>query len=94
MEITEVTITLNEDESSKIKAWADILIDDCFVIKNIEITDSKRGLYLQYPNIKDRKGGRGACFPADKETSHMITMVVLQAYKNVLADYKGVSTDV
>jgi DNA-binding cell septation regulator SpoVG len=55
MEITRVKIRLSDDE--RIKAYATITIDDCFVIQGLRLTYSqKKGYFLFMPGKKKADG--------------------------------------
>jgi|MudIll2142460700_1097286.scaffolds.fasta_scaffold284310_2 stage V sporulation protein G len=47
MEITEVKIVLRNDD--KLKAYATITLDDCFVVRRLRIIQSARGLFVAMP---------------------------------------------
>jgi stage V sporulation protein G len=50
MEITEVKIGLCDDE--RIKAYASITLDDCFVTHGLRLTRSQKGYFLFMPGRK------------------------------------------
>ena len=52
MEITEVRIFTREAEDKKLKAFATITFDDCFVVRNIKIIDGTKGLFVAMPSRK------------------------------------------
>src|SRR5689334_10501619 len=54
MEITRVKIGLSDDE--RIKAYATITIDDCFVIQGLRLTHSEKGYFLFMPGKKRADG--------------------------------------
>jgi stage V sporulation protein G len=54
MEITRVKIALSDDE--RIKAYATITIDDCFVIQGLRLTHSQKGYFLFMPGRKRADG--------------------------------------
>jgi stage V sporulation protein G len=47
MEITEVKIVLRNDD--KLKAYATITLDHCFVVRRLRIIQSARGLFVAMP---------------------------------------------
>jgi stage V sporulation protein G len=47
--ITEVRIHLLEDSESKLKAYANITFDDCFVIHGIKVIEGDRGMFIGMP---------------------------------------------
>jgi len=52
MEITEIKINLKEASNKKLKAFATITLDDCFVVRDIKIIDGKKGLFVAMPSTK------------------------------------------
>ncbi len=55
MEITEVRISLREGGNKKLKAYATITFDDCFVIRNIKVIEGRSGLFVAMPSRKMRQ---------------------------------------
>jgi len=52
MEITEVRIFQRDSEDKKLKAFATITFDDCFVVRNIKIIEGTKGLFVAMPSRK------------------------------------------
>lgn len=52
MEITEVKIILKEGPDKKLKAYATITFDNCFVIRNVKVIKGTRGLFVAMPSRK------------------------------------------
>ena len=50
MEITEVRIFSRESDDKKLKAFATITFDDCFVVRNIKIIEGTKGLFVAMPS--------------------------------------------
>jgi len=81
MEITRVNIGLCED--ARIKAYATITIDDCFVIQGLRLTHSpKKGYYLFMSGRKMADGTYvDIVYPLDNETRRMIQEKVVAEYE-------------
>ena len=85
MEITNVKVTktssiLNE---SKLKAFANITIDDCFAVNDIRIIEGDKGLFLAFPSRLKKNGDRiNTAFPINSDTREKITQHVLEVYNN------------
>ena len=56
MEITEVRIFSKESDDKKLKAFATITFDDCFVVRNIKIIEGTKGLFVAMPSRKIKEG--------------------------------------
>lgn len=60
MEITEVRVALREGSEKRLKAYATLTFDNCFVVRNIKIIEGKNGLFVAMPSRKP-KVGCGRC---------------------------------
>jgi len=52
MEITEVKVFLKEGQDKKLKAYATITLDNCFVVRNIKVIEGNKGLFVAMPSRK------------------------------------------
>lgn len=52
MEITEVRIFVRESEDKKLKAFATVTFDNCFVVRNIKVIEGNKGLFVAMPSRK------------------------------------------
>ncbi len=52
MEITEVRISLRENEGKRLKAYATVTFDNCFVVRNIKVIEGNSGLFVAMPARK------------------------------------------
>ena len=50
MEITEVKVRLRDREGSKLKAYATIIFDDSFVVRDLKVIDGRKGLFVAMPS--------------------------------------------
>ena len=55
MEITEVKVVPKEGPDKKLKAYATITLDGCFVVRNIKIIKGTKGLFVAMPSRKLRE---------------------------------------
>lgn len=55
MQITEVRIFLREGPDKKLKAYATITIDNCFVVRNVKVIQGNKGLFVAMPSRKVRE---------------------------------------
>lgn len=56
MQITSVNVKKYDKEESKMKGIASVLIDDCFVIRDIRIIEGNDGLFIAFPSRKNNEG--------------------------------------
>lgn len=52
MEITEVRIFVRESEDKKLKAFATVTFDNCFVVRNVKVIEGNKGLFVAMPSRK------------------------------------------
>ena len=84
MNITDVRIRPTEKADSKMKALASITIDDEFVIHDIKIIDSEKGLFVAMPSKKDSNNEY-------KDIAHPIkTPVRMYMQELILAKYNEI----
>jgi stage V sporulation protein G len=86
MEITRIKIALSDDE--RIKAYATITIDDCFVIQGFRLTYSpKKGYFLFMPGRKMADGTYvDIVHPLNNETRQMIQDRVVAEYEKIAGE--------
>lgn len=81
MEITKVDIR-KYDDGSKMKALASVVLDDCFIVKDIRVIDGEKGLFVAMPSRKVGDDYRDVAHPLNKETRAMFDKAILDAYNN------------
>ena len=84
MEITEVRVfPVDED---KLKAYASIVLDRCFIINDLKIIQGKKGLFISMPSRRRKRGGyRDVAHPLNNETRAMVEERVLAEYHAAVA---------
>ncbi len=55
MEITEVRISLRDNEGKRLKAYATVTFDNSFVVRNIKVVEGNSGLFVAMPARKARQ---------------------------------------
>jgi stage V sporulation protein G len=86
VEITRVKIRLSDDE--RIKAYASITLDDCFIIHGFRLTySSQKGYFLFMPGRKTAYGTYTdiVVHPLNDETRQMIQEKVVAEYEKIAA---------
>jgi len=91
--ITEVRIHLLENSLSKLKAYANITFDDCFVVHGIKVIEGDRGLFIGMPRRKKQNGAsQDIAHPINKETRSFIEAKIVEAYEHALHE-SGIPTE-
>jgi stage V sporulation protein G len=83
VDITEVRITLRNEE--KLKAFASITFDDCFVVRGLKVINGSQGYFVSMPSRKRKDGSyQDVAHPINNEMRKKIEDKVLDAFENEL----------
>lgn len=83
MKVTNVKIFLKDGE--RLKAFANIVLDDCFIIRGLRVLEGPKGFYVAMPTVKDSKGTFvEQVHPLNNDTRIMIENIVLDQYEIVI----------
>lgn len=83
MEITDVRVFPVEEE--KLKGYATITFDGCFVVRDVKIISGPRGLFVAMPSKRRKDGShRDTAHPLNSDIRGKIEDRVLRAYKEVV----------
>lgn len=86
MNITDVRVRRVAKEG-KMKAVVSITIDEEFVVHDIKVIESEKGLFIAMPSRKATDGEyRDIAHPINSETREKIQGIILQKYEQVLAE--------
>ncbi len=79
MDITEVKIFPVDEE--KLKAYVTIVLDNCFVVRDLKIISGTTGLFVAMPSKKRGDGSyKDIAHPLNKATRIMLEKTVLESY--------------
>jgi stage V sporulation protein G len=86
MEISEVRINLNK--GGKVKAFAQVIFDGCFLLGDIRVLEGKEGtLYVSMPSRRLRNGSfRDIAHPLNTDTRKRLDDAILSEYQRVVAE--------
>jgi stage V sporulation protein G len=83
MNITDVKVFLRPTEP--LKAFANIVFDDAFIIKNIKIIEGKNGLFIAMPSQRVKNGEyKDIAHPLNTDTRMQIEKRILDEYNEAL----------
>jgi stage V sporulation protein G len=87
MEITEVKVfPVNEE---KLKAYVTIILENCFVIRDLKIINGNTGLFVAMPSKKRKDGTfRDIAHPLNSETRDKMEKKILEFYEQELKTMK------
>ena len=85
MKITEIRVSLRDD--NKLKAFASITLDDCFVVRGLKIIEGAKGVFVAMPSRKRPDGTyQDVAHPINNETRDWMEEMIVKAYEKELAN--------
>ena len=84
MRITNVKVyPVNEE---RLKGYATIVFDDCFVVHDVKIIQGPSGLFVAMPSKRTKNGTyRDTAHPLNRDTRLMIEKAVLDRFESEIA---------
>jgi stage V sporulation protein G len=90
MKITEVKV-YPVTESGRLKAYATMVFDDCFIIRDLKIIEGDNGLFVSMPSRRRKDGFRDIVHPLNSDTRKMIEDSIIQEFKTSVVDQEQAS---
>lgn len=82
MKITEVKV-YPARENGRLKAYATIVFDDSFIVRDLKIIDGNKGLFVSMPSRKRKDGSfRDIVHPLNSDMRKEIEDAVIKQYNN------------
>jgi len=90
VKITDVRLRLaNGEEGSKLKAYADITFEECFVIHGLKIIEGKNGMFVAMPSRRMPNGEfKDIAHPISTELRNSINKMVIEKFELELKEEK------
>jgi len=83
MQITEVKVYLVKD-SGRLKAYATIIFDNNFIIRDLKIIEGDKGFFVSMPSRRRKDGSfRDIVHPLNSDTRQEIENAVIDEYKKI-----------
>jgi len=80
MEITDVQIRKTVAEG-KLKAYATVTFDDCFVLHNVKLIEGEKGIFVAMPSRRTKTGMyKDIAHPITAEFRSVLQEKILSAY--------------
>lgn len=87
IEVTDVRVRLVQNKKSRLKGFASITLNDCFVVTGLKIIDGNDGLFVAMPSEKGSDGNYyDIAFPLNGELREEIQKIVLDEYDEEMHD--------
>lgn len=85
MKITEIKV-FPAKENGRLKAYATIVFDNDFIVRDLKIIEGNKGLFVSMPSRRRKDGSfRDIVHPLNSETRSMIEQNIIQEYERVAA---------
>ncbi len=85
MTITEVKV-FPAKENGRLKGYATIVFENCFIIRDLKIIDGLKGLFVSMPSRRRKDGSfRDIVHPLNPEMRDMIEQKVIEEFNKSLS---------
>lgn len=85
MKITEVKVYPVQD-SGRLKAYATMVFDDAFIIRDLKIIEGDNGLFVSMPSRRRKDGFRDIVHPLNSETRQTVEDAIIEEFKKSAAE--------
>lgn len=83
MEITDIRITLRDEE--KLKAIVNVTFDNCFAVRGVKVISGESGYFISMPSRKRPDGTfQDIAHPTNSEMRKKMEDKILEAYERAL----------
>lgn len=83
MKITEIKVYPTKE--GKLKAYATMVFDNCFIVRDLKIIETDKGMFVSMPSRRKKDGTfKDIVHPLNSETRQMIEDSILEEYKKVV----------
>lgn len=83
MEITEVKV-FPVDDGGRLKAYATLVFDDCFIIRDLKVIQGDQALFVSMPSRRKKDGSfRDIVHPLNAEMRSKVEESIIKEYTNV-----------
>lgn len=73
-----------ERENSNLLAVCEIILNECFVVKGVQVMNSSKGRFVKMPSVKGRdEQYRDVAFPITKEARQNLDTTILKTYEKI-----------
>jgi stage V sporulation protein G len=83
LEITEVKVYPAKD-SGKLKAYATIVFENCFIIRDLKVIEGEKGFFVSMPSRRRKDGTfRDIVHPLDSDTRQQVEDFIIKEYQRM-----------
>lgn len=93
MTITEIKV-YPAKESGRLKAYATVVFDNCFIVRDLKIIEGHKGFFVSMPSRRRNDGTfRDIVHPLNADTRKLIEDGIIEEYRRVLTLEKDQQPD-
>jgi len=85
MRITKVKVYLAK-AAGRLKAYAVIVLEDCFIVRDLKIIEGDKGLFVSMPSRRRGDKFKDIAHPVNSQTRTLIEDIVIGEYKKVVEE--------
>jgi len=83
MKITEVKVYPAKEKSGRLKAYATIVFENSFIVRDLKVIEGDKGLFVSMPSRRRKDGSfRDIAHPLNAEMRQHIEECVIKEYNN------------
>jgi len=84
MKITEVKVYPAREQSGRLKAYATVVFDSVFIVRDLKVIEGDKGLFVSMPSRRRKDGSfRDIAHPLNAETRQHIEEHVVEEYNKI-----------
>ena len=85
MEITEVKIYPAKE--GKLRAYVTMVFDNCFIIRDLKVIQSERGMFVSMPSRRKKDGSfKDIVHPLNSDTRKLIEERIIEEYQKLTSE--------
>ncbi len=82
MEITEIKVFPAKE--GKLKAYATMVFNNCFIVRDLKIIESNKGMFVSMPSRRKKDGSfKDIVHPLNSETRKLIEEMIIAEYNKI-----------
>ena len=86
MKITEVKVYLSREKNGRLKAYATIVFENTFIVRDLKVIEGDKGYFVSMPSRRRKDGSfRDIAHPLNTEMRQHIEDMVVAEYKKAMA---------
>jgi len=90
MEVTEVRVFITEEDDERLRAYATVTFNNCFVVRDLKVIHGVTGLFVAMPSKKRKDGSyKDIAHPINKDFRTHLEQAVIKQYNEEMKIIKA-----